>query len=49
MFNLACCEEAKADMTQIQKAITQGKLTVRMMHGAAAGGLAQLLGAGARD
>lgn len=50
MFNPwpSYCEAlwAKVDMTQIQKAITQGKLTVfaDVMHGAAAGGLAQLLG-----
>ena len=50
MFNPwpSYCEalRAKVDMAQIQKAIAQGKLTVfvDVMHGAAAGGLAQMLG-----
>ncbi len=42
------CEtlQAKVDIAQIREAITRGKLTVfaDVMHGAAAGGLAQLLG-----
>jgi phosphomannomutase len=43
--------ESKVDIAKIRDAIASGKLTlfVDVMHGAAAGGLARLLGAGVRE